>query len=134
MKYILNAFYLLLIGSFWIISCGEGEQFAQGKNLYNTHCENCHMEDGTGLGANIPPLAKADYLAANQEGIACVIHKGISKSIVVNGTTYDEPMLGIDVMNEVQLTNLINYINHAWGNDYGFVTVKNIHEQLKKCN
>ena len=92
------------------------------------------MAEGTGLGANIPPLAQADYLQNNQSKIACIIRYGQTDSILVNGILYDEPMAGVQVMNDVQLTNLINYINHAWGNDFGFVTVKNIQDQLKNCN
>lgn len=125
---------LLFAYTMGLVACGPQEKFAQGKNLYITHCENCHMADGTGLGANIPPLAQADYLKNNQNRIACIIRNGQTDSIMVNGTLYDQPMAGIKDLNEVQLTNLINYINQAWGNDFGFVTVGNIQDQLKNCN
>lgn len=132
-----NIFYFITLSVAIVIivtACGPKEKFAQGKNLYAVKCENCHMEDGTGLGANIPPLAQADYLKNNQDKIACIIRNGQTDSITVNGVIYDQPMEAIDGLNDVQLTNLINYINHAWGNDFGFVTVKNIQDQMKNCN
>ncbi|MEM1216735.1 MAG: cytochrome c [Bacteroidota bacterium] len=126
--------FLLCTLIFTLPNCGESEPYPQGKNLYSFHCQNCHMEDGVGLGALIPPLAGADYMAQHQDQMACIIQYGLMDTIVVNGVTYMEPMAGIEGLNNIQITNLINYINHAWGNDYGFVTVEQIDEQLKNCN
>ena len=114
-------------------SAGEQESFLQGKNLYLTHCENCHMANGEGLGGNIPPLAQSDYLKTQQDKIACIIRYGQVDTIVVNGITYSEIMPGVKQLNDIQLANIINYLNHSWGNDYGFVTVEGIREQLKAC-
>lgn len=113
-------------------SC-EQEPYQQGKNLYTRYCENCHMADGTGLGTNIPPLAQADYLKNEQDKIACIIRYGIADTLLVNGKRYETPMAGIENLTEFQMANLINYINQAWGNDYGFVTVEDLRNQLKKC-
>ena len=121
---------MLLIGSIW--SCQQ-EPYQQGKVLYTTHCENCHMADGTGLGGNIPPLAGADYLASEQELISCIIRNGQAGQIVVNGVTYDEEMPGVPDLTDFQIANIINYINHAWGNDYGFVKVEDIRTELENC-
>lgn len=126
-------FTLLAALVFLLTQNCEQETYQQGKNLYTAYCENCHMADGTGLGANIPPLAQADYLQNNQEKIACLIRNGYSEPMVVNGITYEEPMPGVPQLSEYQIANIINYINHAWGNDYGFATVEPIQQQLKKC-
>lgn len=113
-------------------SC-EQEPFQQGKNLYSSYCENCHMADGSGLGTNIPPLAQADYLKNEQDKIACIIRYGIADTLRVNGELYENPMAGIENLSEFQIANIINYINQAWGNDYGFVRVEDLRNQLKKC-
>ena len=134
MKYTFSIVTMLFTLLLIVSACEPQEKFAQGKNLYKVKCENCHMADGTGLAANIPPLAQADYLKINQDKIACIIRNGQTDSIMVNGIIYDQPMAGVDDLNDVQLTNLINYLNHAWGNDFGFVTVKNIQDQMKNCN
>lgn len=91
------------------------------------------MDDGSGLGGNIPPLANADYLANNQTLIACIIRYGQQDTIAVNGTSYDLPMVGIENLTEFQIANIINYINHAWGNNYGFAKVEDIRIQLEEC-
>ena len=91
------------------------------------------MADGTGLGGNIPPLAGADYLASEQELISCIIRNGQAGQIVVNGVTYDEEMPGVPDLTDFQIANIINYINHAWGNDYGFVKVEDIRTELENC-
>lgn len=111
----------------------EQEPYQQGKNLYTKYCENCHMADGTGLGTNIPPLAQADFLKNEQDKIACIIRYGIIDTLIVNGNRYETPMAGIENLTEFQIANVINYINHAWGNDYGFVKVEELRDQLKKC-
>ena len=79
-------FFLLLCLALLTMGCGN-EPFAQGKNLYTTHCENCHMANGTGLGGNIPPLAQSDYLQSQQQKIACIISYGQADTILVTGIT-----------------------------------------------
>ena len=92
------------------------------------------MADGTGLGGNIPPLAQADYLEQQQDQLACIIRHGMEGAIEVNGKTYTEAMPGVEALSEFQIANIINYINHAWGNDYGFVKVEDIRAELENCN
>ena len=122
-----------LVLIFIALSCQQ-EPYQQGKNLYVQHCENCHMADGTGLGGNIPPLAGADYLKEKPGIVSCIIRYGMEGEVLVNGTTYDEPMPGVETLSEFQIANIINYINHAWGNNYGFVKVEDIRTQLENCN
>ncbi len=133
MNWTIKLAFLSIFGTVVFFSCQQ-EPYRQGKNLYAIHCENCHMADGTGLGGNIPPLAKSDYLAQNQALISCIIKYGQEGKIVVNGTTYEEPMPGVESLSEFQIANIINYINHAWGNDYGFVKLEDIREQIENCN
>ena len=107
--------------------------YIQGEILYGNFCESCHMKDGSGLGAEIPPLAGADYLANNQEKIACMIRHGIAEPLVVNGITYNQAMPGVEVLSDVEITNIINYINQAWGNHLGIITLGEVRQQLEAC-
>ncbi len=122
---------LFLLG-FILISC-ETETYMQGKRLYSAHCENCHMEDGTGLAKLIPPLADSDYLKNNQDKIACILRNGQTGEVIVNGVTYNQEMPG-KKYTEVQITNIINYINHAWGNDYGVTSLEKNKIDLQNCD
>ena len=120
----------LIAGNF--SSCGE-EPFQQGRNLYLQNCANCHMEDGSGLGQLIPPVAGADWLRDNPLQTACIIKHGMEGEIVVNGITYNNPMPGAENLTEFQVANIINYMNQAWGNDYGYIQLQDIREALEEC-
>lgn len=121
---------LLFIALQW--SCQE-HPYQQGAILYTNFCASCHMEDGTGLVGQIPPLAGADYIAENPVIMACIIRNGMEGPIVVNDISYDQPMEGIKRLKEFEITNIINYINQAWGNDYGYTKHADVRAALKDC-
>lgn len=91
------------------------------------------MDSGKGLGALIPPLAGSDWLRDGQNQLACLIKNGMEGPIVVNDTTYNQPMPGVEGISEFQIANIVNYINQAWGNDYGIISVASVREQLQAC-
>lgn len=126
-------FLLLIIVCTTIIFSCEHETYMQGKRLYATQCASCHGEQGEGLEMLIPPLAKVDYVKNNQRSFACIIKNGLKGEISVNGNSYNQIMEGLE-LSDVQITNIINYINHAWGNDYGEVSLPQIKTDLKNCN
>lgn len=113
--------------------CGPRQPFRQGEILYQNFCANCHMEDGSGLKGLIPPLAGADYIAADPERMACIIRYGLQDTIVVNDTVYSQPMEGIKALTDFEITNVINYINHAWGNDLGYTSYEIVKARLADC-
>ena len=91
------------------------------------------MEDGSGLGKNIPPLAKADFLTKHADQLACIIRYGIKEPVIVNGITYTTPMEGVPQLTDIEITNVINYINHSWGNDNGFTRPDVVQKALGNC-
>lgn len=122
---------LALVG--FLFQCSERKPFRQGEILYQNFCANCHMDNGSGLKGLIPPLANADYVAADPERMACIIRYGIQDTIVVNDTLYSQPMAGIPELSDFEITNVINYINHAWGNDYGYTSFDDVKARLDSC-
>ncbi|MFN0212757.1 MAG: c-type cytochrome [Saprospiraceae bacterium] len=104
-----------------------------GERLYKTHCANCHMDGGEGLGALIPPLKGSDYLETHREELACLIRYGLKDTIVVNGKIYAEVMLGNDKLNDIQIANLVNFILNSWGNKVESVTFKEVESKLEGC-
>jgi len=126
-------FSFLLISFFALLNCNQ-KPYAHGKIMYENFCVNCHMEDGSGLIGNIPPLAGADYLTKNADQLACIIRYGIAGEISVNGKKYTTPMAGVPQLTDVEIANIINYINHEWGNDNGYTTITEVQEHLKNCN
>ncbi|MEN0006838.1 MAG: cytochrome c [Bacteroidota bacterium] len=107
--------------------------YQQGKILYENFCASCHMDDGGGLTGNIPPLANADYVKQEQAQIACIIRYGQMGEVVVNGVTYNNPMPAVPQLSDFEITNVLNYINTSWGNDYGVVKLSEVRAALQAC-
>jgi len=125
------AFLSLFFLTIFLFDCSNS--FRDGKDLYVQHCQTCHMEDGTGLRGNIPPLAGSDYMANNFEKLPCIILLGMEEEIVVNGKTYNRPMAGIPDLETHEVFLIINYINHAWGNDGKYTDFREVEANLQKC-
>ena len=123
---------LLIVAITLLVAC-EYQPYKQGRNLYNFYCATCHMDDGSGLKGLYPPLAGADYLSKNQDKLACIIRYGLSDSILVNNKIYNQAMPAVKDLNDVQITNVINYINHAWGNQLEHVKVEEIRKEIANC-
>ena len=111
---------------------GKGRQ-QPGEVLYRQYCGDCHLSDGSGLAAVIPPLNNADWVAENQDRMACIIKYGLKGSIIVNGTEYDGIMPPLEHLSDAQIMNIINYMNTAWDNNLKKMTVKDIQDQLSSC-
>lgn len=112
-----------------VLSCGKTEHL-QGKSLYLTHCNNCHLEQGQGLRSLIPPLAASDYLREKPAEVVRGIRHGMQGPMEVNGKLYDYAMPGNLELSEFQIVNIVNYLNQAWGNDYPQITVAQTREWL----
>ena len=89
-----------------------------GQQLYNVHCAASHGHDGQGAtGGAFPPLAGSEWVHGSpQRSIAIVLH-GLHGPIEVRKKSYnlDMPPQGA-VLNNKQITAILNYVNTAWGN------------------
>ena len=124
--------YLFLFIAVYGMAC-ERQPYQSGERLYKTHCANCHMDNGEGLGALMPPLAGSDYLAEHQDDLPCLIRKGLQDTIVVNGKIYAEKMPANEALSDIQITNILNYVNSSWGNQHPAFQLEALREVLKKC-
>jgi mono/diheme cytochrome c family protein len=115
-----------------LLSC-ETNPYQSGERVYKTACANCHMDNGIGLSALIPPLANADYLGKNREKLPCIIRYGLHDTIQVNGKTYAENMPGVPDLSEIQITNLLNFINNSWGNKQPAYNYEEVTRLLEQC-
>ncbi|SHN15111.1 Cytochrome C oxidase, cbb3-type, subunit III [Cyclobacterium lianum] len=133
------------------ISCSPGEgtegpgineiedlktkQYAiQGQQLYLQYCSNCHQEDGSGLARLIPPLKKADYMLDDIDRTIRLIKMGISGEIIVNGTSYDQPMPGYPQLTNLEIAQISTYIYNVWGNKKGLVPAERVNTVLENAS
>lgn len=92
------------------------ESIKRGKEVYETSCLNCHMENGEGLPDVNPPLAKADYLKKPADVLIGALLNGQSEEITVNGKKYNAIMPAMEYMDDEQIADVLNYVRNSWGN------------------
>ncbi len=104
-----------------------------GKLVYKNACADCHGDNGEGLLDLVPPLAKSDYLANHQRELIHILKKGLDTTVIVNGKSYTQPMPP-QLLNDVQLVNVINFINHEWGNNQPDRLLRDVQAELKEMS
>jgi len=107
------------------------QYMVHGLRLYQEKCANCHQKNGAGLKRLIPPLIQADYLQ-DLVKTACSIKNGLKGEIMVNGISYDQPMPAAG-LTDLEIAEIITYINNAWGNKGGLSHVNEVSKALAKC-
>ncbi len=124
---------LLLCLLLFLSACQARPSYSDGEELYKKHCAGCHIDDGTGVGALVPPLANSDYLQKIDLQLACLIRNGIRGDIVVNGQQYEGIMPPNAQLSEIEITNIANYVFNAWGNERAFISPEEIRKTLSEC-
>lgn len=110
-----------------LLSCNDTE-YPNGKRYYEAYCGNCHMEKGQGLNELIPPLKNAASVVSG-ENLACIIRNGIE----AKDSTTILAMPANDKLSEIEILNIVNYISNSWGNTAQQKGLKQIKEELKRC-
>lgn len=121
---------LALLGAAFI---GCHLPYEQGRELYVSACANCHMEDGSGLAELIPPLHGSDLVMRNPDLLPCLVRYGMEGPVTVNGITYNQIMAPVTGLNNVELANILNYIQYQWGDPDRFYSPDEISRILEGC-
>lgn len=93
-----------------VISC-QGNPYKQGAWLYENRCANCHMQDGSGLGKQIPPLNSSSLLMTDREKVACQIYRGVATT---DSLPTQLQMPANEDLTPAELANLMNYMLDRW--------------------
>ena len=107
--------------------------YADGSQIYKVHCANCHMDDGKGLAALIPPLTDTIYLRKNRDKLACFIVYGLKDTIIVNNQEYQGIMPAEKHLPAIDLAKVLTYITNSYGNKQGIYDVTEVEANLKNC-
>ena len=124
--------YLL---SLFTIGCSDTDTrllqtVSNGKQLYTTHCANCHQLDGSGLAQLIPPLAKADFVSNNQTQVPCIIKYGMQKEIVVNGVAYNLKMPDNPKLSDKEIFYITQFVLYQFTDSSILITEEEVKSQL----
>ncbi|HNE19329.1 MAG TPA: copper-containing nitrite reductase [Turneriella sp.] len=111
-----------------VVAKSKEERIAEGKRIYGTTCQACHMNEGQGVPKAFPPLAKSDYLNADKVRSIKVVLEGKSGPIVVNKEKYDSVMPALGLSDE-DVANVLSFVLNSWGNSGGVVTPQEVAAQ-----
>lgn len=151
----------LMIGLMFTISCNTGEKrsnvkslsdsgqkeksmsqrdrmrlnqyVVRGQELYQTHCSQCHQDNGEGLGKLYPPVANADYLVNNIEKVICGIDNGQVGEILVNGQLYNQPMPAISGLSNLEIAEIMTFLLSKWNGTDTIITQNQVFTILDNC-
>ncbi|WP_426667172.1 c-type cytochrome [Mucilaginibacter sp. McL0603] len=106
--------------------------YSSGALVYQSHCQNCHGENGEGLSALIPPLTDSNYLIKNKTGLACSIKSGLKGPITIKGKTFDDAMPAND-LSPIEIAQVLTYIGNSFGNKLNTIDEQEVQTDLTKC-
>ncbi len=115
-----------------LFACGCGDTtYMQGKRLYAINCQNCHMEDGSGLGKLIPALNKSKQLGTTN--FACIIKNGLNDTIFHDSTYLLKQMPSFKKFSATEIANIVNYVNNTWAPEFKESTILDVENVLQNC-
>jgi len=121
-------FSILILFMATLSSYCQNDKFVQGQRIYEVNCGNCHMADGKGMGKMFPDITQSAYLTAQKSELVCLIVNGKEGQVM---ETVNMP--GNKEITPVGINNLINYLNHTWG-DKSLSNLNEVKAQFENCN
>jgi mono/diheme cytochrome c family protein len=94
----------------------------KGLKIYSK-CAGCHGADGKGDGANYPALAGSEWVTGETERFAMVILNGLTGP-TSHGKTFGVMPSQAAGLNGEDLSHLMNYVRHSFGNSAPDVVTK----------
>ena len=117
---VFSMFYLIIVGvitTYLFQEKTKKESIAEGQEIYQDFCVQCHLNSGEGVSGVFPPLKSSDYLLNNIEKSIAGIKYGLKGKIVVNDEIYNSVMVNQGLDNE-EIADVMNYILNEWGNSF----------------
>ena len=93
------------------------QSIADGAEIYQDFCAQCHLDTGVGVPGAFPPLNKSEYLFEDITRSIAGIKYGLKGPIVVNGENYNGLMANQGLDDE-EIADVMNYILNSWDNTY----------------
>jgi mono/diheme cytochrome c family protein len=106
--------------------------YSSGALVYQSHCQNCHGDNGEGLSALIPPLNDSTYLIKNKTELACSIKSGLKGPITVKGKIFDDAMPAND-LSPIEVAQVLTYIGNSFGNNLNTFNEQEVQTHLAIC-
>ena len=108
------------------------EQMKRGAAVYARTCIACHQPTGLGLPPVFPPLAGSEWVAKDASIAVRNIVNGMQGPITVKGMNYNSMMPPVAGLSDKDIADVVNYVNHSWGNTGPTVTEDEVKAIKKK--
>lgn len=107
----------------------EAQALARGQALYADNCTGCHMPDGRGIARVFPSLkGNAALQAERPDTVIHVVLTGAKMAATPTKPT-GLAMPAFDwKLDDQEITDVVNYIRHAWGNHAPLVSIGMVSE------
>lgn len=129
---------IFTLSAFTVFSCQSEQElkteqyFAEGYQIYTMNCANCHQADGKGMANLYPPLVGSKILK-NKSAMACIMRYGMKDTITVNGKPFNRPMPANPKLQELEIAEVITYVNMKWGKDSIYTPIATVTKALISC-
>ncbi len=114
------------------VAAPDAASMERGKAVYSRTCIACHQPTGMGLPPVFPPLAGSEWVAKDASIAVRNIVNGMQGPITVKGVTYNSMMPPVAGLSDKDIADVVNYVNHSWGNTGPTVTEAEVAAIKKK--
>ncbi|MEO8406138.1 MAG: cytochrome c [Chitinophagaceae bacterium] len=118
-----------------LISCGGNQQSKEnGKKLYATYCQGCHMEDGKGVPGMNAPLVGSSYVAGDKDKLVHIIVQGSAAFGNDPSRHYRNAMAATPGLTDEEIADILTYVRSSFGNSASEVTIGEVKSAKEKQN
>jgi mono/diheme cytochrome c family protein len=120
----------------FIASCKSSVSAAkmeEGKKVYDTNCQGCHMENGMGVPRMNPALVNSPYVMGHPNSLIELVLRG-SEFFGTAKRSYNNQMASFHALTDDQIASLLTYIRNNYaktGDEISADDVKNVRTKLK---
>jgi mono/diheme cytochrome c family protein len=115
------------------VAAPDAETMKRGAAAYaKGTCIACHQPTGMGIPPVFPPLAGSEWVSKDASIAVRNIVNGMQGPITVKGVTYNSMMPPVAGLTDKDIADVVNYVNHSWGNTGPTVTEAEVTAIKKK--
>ena len=128
----IGAILAVLISCQHEVDIKTAQYAVNGQKVYRTHCQNCHGENGEGLGNLYPPLTDTTFLQTHRQDLACIIKNGTSGELEVAGKKFNNTMPASN-LSAIDIAYVLTYINTKINKGKNLYPLEDVEKSLKGC-
>jgi mono/diheme cytochrome c family protein len=121
----------------FMVGCKEGvskERLENGKKIYLTYCQSCHMDDGSGVPRLNAPLINSAYVSGDKQKLINIVLKGSAVFANEPARSYTNTMPSMASLGDEPLADVLTFIRNNFQNTGDPVSVAEVRAEREKMN